>query len=254
MPHVEFVQNPPGRTDSDSKAHSHDDVGANKASKNDANTKESVMRVVTVVDMDYEQGIMKITDHNVEASDFSPLENSSLAVDDKTSQDGDSEILSTHNDFTDTWNEQVDTTDSHEELKLDIDTSAKQDIQKCNHIFSKTEDKNHKMSTETCSNDKIPLTCNDPDSAHISIIEQGTCVYKFYGCFTPFGAKCRPEIYGFRGPLYVWSEAKGRYSLIYNDGVTVASLHERQLPADTASFHQAYTPRTVCRLARSLHN
>ena len=71
--------------------------------------------------------------------------------------------------------------------------------------------------------------------------------YKFYGCFTPYGAKCRPQVYGFRGPLHVWNEEEGQYTLVHNDKVTVVNSRARQIPFTEGDIHQVYIPKTCCK-------
>ena len=84
-------------------------------------------------------------------------------------------------------------------------------------------------------------------AAHaIEDIEQNIA-YRFYGCFTPYGAKCRPNIYGFRGPLHVWNEEEGKYTLVYNDRVTVVNCRARQIPLTEGNIHQAYIPKSFCK-------
>ncbi|KAK3095908.1 hypothetical protein FSP39_020668 [Pinctada imbricata] len=57
----------------------------------------------------------------------------------------------------------------------------------------------------------------------IRIPEPDGSGYKYYDCFTPYGYACRPEKYGFRGPLHVWNETEGKYTMIPND-VTILFL------------------------------
>ena len=71
--------------------------------------------------------------------------------------------------------------------------------------------------------------------------------YVFYGCFTPYGAKCRPKIYGYRGPLHIWNEEQRKYSLIYNDTVTLARKRPHDSNNHQLIFHQRYIPKTVCK-------
>ena len=71
--------------------------------------------------------------------------------------------------------------------------------------------------------------------------------YKFYGCFTPYGAKCRPKVYGFRGPLHAWNEQKGQLDLVFNDKVTVIDCRARHIPFTGDDKHMAYIPKTCCK-------
>ncbi|KAL3841745.1 hypothetical protein ACJMK2_019848 [Sinanodonta woodiana] len=70
---------------------------------------------------------------------------------------------------------------------------------------------------------------------------------EFYGCFTPWGFRCQPHIYGFRGPLHVMDEDTGTYTMIYNDLVSTEPSHGRRITYDPNNPHQAYIPKTVCR-------
>lgn len=70
--------------------------------------------------------------------------------------------------------------------------------------------------------------------------------YTFYGCFTPYGSLCRPDKYGFRGPLHVWCDKTSRYDLLYNDKVSCNSVHKREIERDDSCVHQSYKPFTLC--------
>ena len=82
---------------------------------------------------------------------------------------------------------------------------------------------------------------------HISEDIEHRSLYKFYGCFTPYGAKCRPHIYGFRGPLHVWNEKEGKFTFVYNDRVTAENSRTRHIPIEEDNIHQAYFPKTSCK-------
>ncbi|KAK3604622.1 hypothetical protein CHS0354_028980 [Potamilus streckersoni] len=69
---------------------------------------------------------------------------------------------------------------------------------------------------------------------------------EFYGCFTPWGFRCQPHIYGFRGPLHVMDEETGKYKMIYNDLVSTEPSHGRRITYDPNNPHQAYVPKTFC--------
>lgn len=71
--------------------------------------------------------------------------------------------------------------------------------------------------------------------------------FRFYGCFTPYGAKCRPQVYGFRGPLHGWNDEEGQLTLVYNDRVTTLSSRARQIPFTEGDLHQVYIPKTCCK-------
>lgn len=115
-------------------------------------------------------------------------------------------------------------------------------------LHSDETDKQIKFSNTICSNisspEQIRENVADEKLNNVNIDEKS---YRFYGCFTPYGAKCRPSIYGYRGPLHVWNETERRYTLIYNDTVTVRSSHQREIPQNTEDFHQSYVPVTVCK-------
>ena len=81
---------------------------------------------------------------------------------------------------------------------------------------------------------------------HINIDIEREQFYKFYGCFTPFGAKCRPDVYGFRSPLHVWNEEERKFTFVFNDRVTVENSRARQIPVEEGNIHQAYCPKTSC--------
>lgn len=71
--------------------------------------------------------------------------------------------------------------------------------------------------------------------------------YRFYGCFTPYGAKCRPKVYGFRGPLHVWNEEERQFTFVYNDKVTVIDSRARHIPFSEGDKHMVYAPKTCCK-------
>ncbi|XP_063407140.1 uncharacterized protein LOC134690908 [Mytilus trossulus] len=70
--------------------------------------------------------------------------------------------------------------------------------------------------------------------------------YNFLGCFTPYGSLCRPDKYGFRGPLHVWDENTSGYALLYNDKVSCNSVHRREIERDITDIHQNYQPIQLC--------
>jgi hypothetical protein len=96
----------------------------------------------------------------------------------------------------------------------------------------------------TYQSDIVGSNVNDE---YMSDIAAGDKSYVFYGCFTPYGAKCRPKIYGYRGPLHIWNEEQRRYSLIYNDTVTLSRKRQEDSIKPQLSFHQKYIPKTVCK-------
>ncbi|WAR03101.1 hypothetical protein MAR_009659 [Mya arenaria] len=259
-------------------------------------------RVIQAVNMDYEKGILMVTDHHVEASDFSPVDHSDSLLEDKTSLDGDSDNFSEHekpDNKMQYLNREVKEDNTHapnkNECKIDIHrdksyadfTVTDQETRnmlktQCNNEniiqTSQTEFNKEKMSLDLknpdCSltNESLSHSVNTADNdlrdvnfTHInvgatveeraepnqrdfntSICQHRNTLYKFYGCFTPYGAKCRPNLYGFRGPLHVWNYRKKKYSLIYNDSVSVASLHNTEMPVDDENAHQSYSPKTIC--------
>ncbi|VDI51782.1 Hypothetical predicted protein [Mytilus galloprovincialis] len=70
--------------------------------------------------------------------------------------------------------------------------------------------------------------------------------YNFLGCFTPYVCLCRPDKYGFRGPLHVWDEKTSGYALLYNDQVSCNSVHRRDIERDVTDIHQNYQPIQLC--------
>lgn len=102
----------------------------------------------------------------------------------------------------------------------------------------------------SCSSENSAINSGPDTASDISLVDlksaENSGNYKFYGCFTPFGAKCRPEIYGFRGPLHVWNEKEKAYTLIYNDMVSVQRRHDREIERKHCDYHQSYIPKTSC--------
>ncbi|CAG2246879.1 unnamed protein product [Mytilus edulis] len=70
--------------------------------------------------------------------------------------------------------------------------------------------------------------------------------YNFLRCFTTYGSLCRPDKYGFRGPLHVWDENTSGYALLYNDQVSCNSVHRREIERDITDIHQNYQPIQLC--------
>lgn len=70
--------------------------------------------------------------------------------------------------------------------------------------------------------------------------------YLFYGCFTPYGSVCRPDKYGFRGPIHVWDDKSSSFVLLYNDQVSVSFAHRREIERNTGDIHQNYEPSRLC--------
>ncbi|XP_060567257.1 uncharacterized protein LOC132726029 [Ruditapes philippinarum] len=100
------------------------------------------------------------------------------------------------------------------------------------------------IEVHTYQSDTIGSNVSDE---YMPDIAAGDKSYVFYGCFTPYGAKCRPKIYGYRGPLHIWNEEQRRYSLIYNDTVTLSRKRQQDSIKPQLSFHQKYIPKTVCK-------
>ncbi|XP_045174195.2 uncharacterized protein LOC123535569 [Mercenaria mercenaria] len=307
-------------------------------------------RRITAVDMDFEKGVMKVTDYSVEASDFSPIGNETSQVDgsDSTSidEDLDSEhdnvecnllenrnsinTLSLDNSLEENAiprnlesamvssadgvkllkNRQLNKTNKdnkldefvsdeqvaskNEEIENVFDTGTcnkngennsdikmlNEDGAECSGIYT-TEYISHNSvntqsnitnntgdlydqkdvhahETDVLSSDNTYQSKQEPNITTVeTVVTQGDDSmpdvasidksYIFYGCFTPYGAKCRPEIYGYRGPLHVWNEVERCYTLIYNDTVTVTRKNQRQIKNSSLDFHQTYIPKTVCR-------
>lgn len=123
----------------------------------------------------------------------------------------------------------------------------------CRHCCTESDEQETALNTELNleANEfrhRVVISVDKEEEAEASksVKDDKNKVYKFFGCFTPYGAKCRPQIYGYRGPLHVWNETEGRYSLIYNDTVTVATLHKREVPVNPGDYHQMYSPQTQC--------
>ena len=95
-------------------------------------------------------------------------------------------------------------------------------------------------------NDTHSFKSDHSNDIHINIDIEREQSYKFYGCFTPFGAKCRPDVYGFRSPLHVWNEEERKFTFVFNDRVTVENSRARQIPVEEGNIHQAYCPKTSC--------
>ncbi|KAL4224635.1 hypothetical protein ACF0H5_015333 [Mactra antiquata] len=113
------------------------------------------------------------------------------------------------------------------------------------NAHSKTSTNHKSDSAKSLQNDsKMHESNSEAKTCQNFLSDQG--IYKFYGCFTPYGAKCRPELYGYRGPLHVWNETECTYTLIYNDTVTVLKSHNREIVRDYTDCHQSYIPQTTC--------
>ncbi|XP_076084482.1 uncharacterized protein LOC143055234 [Mytilus galloprovincialis] len=66
--------------------------------------------------------------------------------------------------------------------------------------------------------------------------------YNFLRCFKPYGSLCKPDKYGYRGPLHVWDEKTSGYALLYNDQVSCNSVYRREIERDITDIHQHYQP------------
>jgi hypothetical protein len=80
----------------------------------------------------------------------------------------------------------------------------------------------------------------------IRIINIQTGSYQYFGCFTPFGFCCRPNKYGFRGPLHVWNEAERKYTLVPNDMTSCVSSKRREITFNPKNVHHSYNPTLSC--------
>lgn len=80
----------------------------------------------------------------------------------------------------------------------------------------------------------------------IRIINIETGSYQYFGCFTPFGFSCRPNKYGFRGPLHVWNETEKKYTLIPNDMTSCVSSKRREITFNLKNVHHSYNPTLSC--------
>lgn len=88
----------------------------------------------------------------------------------------------------------------------------------------------------------------------LRVYQQESRSYKFYGCFTPFGMKCKPLRYGFRDPLYEWDEDKATYTMVYRDQVTCHDSHKRELPVLENNPHYTYITYSAMEQSLSLRN
>lgn len=295
--------------------------------------KGGVARTIRAVEMDYENGCMKITDHYCEVSDFSPVENTApLSEDDDTTVseelDSDGEDLgeaddminketlkSSHNDTSavtyisaeiipkchdksdvarqqatenifemvqatvhinanscETENVSVENaqcinkTSKGNDSEVEVLSLESETVQQEEQTEMKHSDKSKVESDISDDKFRNDFECNIANVKSIGDSKQTTDMYdtieddnerkaaagnltvgyRFYGCFTPYGAKCRPEIYGYRGPLHVWNEKTKKNALIYSDSVTVATLHKREVVFCPTDFHQSYIPKTKC--------
>ncbi|XP_064637748.1 uncharacterized protein LOC135493971 isoform X2 [Lineus longissimus] len=73
--------------------------------------------------------------------------------------------------------------------------------------------------------------------------------YKFFRCFSPFGQSCKPDIYGFRGPMMMWEENRQVYKILDQDMTTIQHGQHTQMAHTTKDMHQLYKPfHCVCDL------
>ena len=80
----------------------------------------------------------------------------------------------------------------------------------------------------------------------IRLPEAETEACKYYDCFTPYGFSCRPDKYGFRGPLHVWNEVEAKYTMIPNDVISCCSPRRCEVKFDSGNVHHTFVPVTKC--------
>ena len=80
----------------------------------------------------------------------------------------------------------------------------------------------------------------------IRVIDAETEWYQYFGCFTPFGFSCRPDKYGFRGPLHIWNEKERKYTLIPKDMTSCVSSKRRKITYNPRNIHHRYEPTLCC--------
>ncbi|KAL5019524.1 hypothetical protein ScPMuIL_002416 [Solemya velum] len=71
-------------------------------------------------------------------------------------------------------------------------------------------------------------------------------MYRFYGCFTPWGCSCKPNKYGFRSLIHVFDDEEKRHALLYIDQVSTNSTRNTEIPFWPENIHQTYRPLTQC--------
>lgn len=80
----------------------------------------------------------------------------------------------------------------------------------------------------------------------VRVIDMESGQYQYFGCFTPFGFSCRPDKYGFRGPLHIWNENEGKYTLVPNDMTSCESSKRRKITYNPKNIHHSYEPTLCC--------
>lgn len=80
----------------------------------------------------------------------------------------------------------------------------------------------------------------------VRAIDMESGQYQYFGCFTPFGFSCRPDKYGFRGPLHIWNEKEGKYTLVPNDMTSCESSKRRKITYNSKNIHHSYEPTLCC--------
>ena len=234
-------------------------------------------RRISTLDMDFEQGTLNIYDHTFEVDDdfspvSSPIRNADLVESPEedritlaSDQIGDSKSDENISEAKNCAAKFISTNKYNDHSTTDISKGDLQDIGSGQIIASNAYqtdkgavDGNNVYFDNILDQVAKQNTCRTVDvkkddlkgSRHLRSFPQpdteGTLQhYKFYGCFTPYGAKCQPSIYGFRGPLHVWDDNEGKYTLVYNDRVTV-NLADCKEINDSDCVHQKYQPLTFC--------
>lgn len=80
----------------------------------------------------------------------------------------------------------------------------------------------------------------------VRTIDMESGQYQDFGCFTPFGFSCRPDKYGFRGPLHIWNEKEVKYTLVPNDMTSCESSKRRKITYNPRNIHHSYEPTLCC--------
>ncbi|KAH3886115.1 hypothetical protein DPMN_010116 [Dreissena polymorpha] len=187
---------------------------------------KKISRTLSIIDMDFKKGVMKITSINVPRSEISPTDNS-VATEVTVSQS------------------------IAFESNLVEETTQSSGISQSDDLVARCSTK-HEHESVTCFNKWTEnRTCNSNNTGKyngstLHVTKQRNSAFMFYGCFTQYGAKCRPNVYGYRGPLHIWMEDTRNYSLIHNDFVTLAKQDQQQIPFQENNFHQQYVPKTAC--------
>ncbi|CAH1788222.1 unnamed protein product [Owenia fusiformis] len=65
---------------------------------------------------------------------------------------------------------------------------------------------------------------------------------KFYRCYTPWGQKCKPQIYGYRAPMYNWNEHDKVFELCSVDKTTMAQGGRTRVDFSSMDPHQQFIP------------